>query len=315
VKPGGPPLANLLLAGVGKAGTTSLYWYLSQHPDVSRSTAKEPRYFLALSEADADVSGVLPPVSEYAQYFSRWRGERFRMEGTPHYFHGGERLVAGIRTTLDDPRIVILLRDPARRAVSIYRFAKNMLLLPPDLTFADFLERATSLADSGELQVKATRPYWSAVRGGRYADFLEPWFAAFSPDRLKIAFFEDIAASPSRVTVDVCEWLGLDTNVVAGFNFTVENQSVPYKVRSLQRIALALNGERILRNHPRLKRPLRAAYYSVNRATPRDDEIPAAEVDELNREFAAANRRLAVILRTRGCVDLPAWIRNAEATV
>src|SRR6478672_9942638 len=89
-------LANLLLAGVGKAGTTSLYWYLSQHPGVCRSTTKETRYFLPLSTVDADMSGQLPAVSEYAAYFARCRKERYRIEATPHYFHGGERLILGI---------------------------------------------------------------------------------------------------------------------------------------------------------------------------------------------------------------------------
>ncbi len=36
-------LPNLITPGVGKAGTTSLFWYLSQHPEICPSGVKEPR--------------------------------------------------------------------------------------------------------------------------------------------------------------------------------------------------------------------------------------------------------------------------------
>ncbi len=59
-------LPNLIIAGVGKAGTTSLFWYLSQHPGICASDVKEIQYFTPLSEGD----GVLPPLSEYARHFA-----------------------------------------------------------------------------------------------------------------------------------------------------------------------------------------------------------------------------------------------------
>ena len=38
-------LPNFLIIGAAKAGTTSLYHYLQQHPDVHMSAVKEPNYF------------------------------------------------------------------------------------------------------------------------------------------------------------------------------------------------------------------------------------------------------------------------------
>lgn len=38
-------LPNFLIVGAAKAGTTSLYKYLDQHPQVYMSPRKEPRYF------------------------------------------------------------------------------------------------------------------------------------------------------------------------------------------------------------------------------------------------------------------------------
>src|ERR1700709_1621457 len=38
-------IPNFFLAGAAKAGTTSLYHYLKQHPDIFMSPIKEPDYF------------------------------------------------------------------------------------------------------------------------------------------------------------------------------------------------------------------------------------------------------------------------------
>src|SRR4051812_42091221 len=40
-----PPLPNFFVVGAGKAGTTSLYRYLRQHPQIYMSPVKEPCYF------------------------------------------------------------------------------------------------------------------------------------------------------------------------------------------------------------------------------------------------------------------------------
>jgi len=40
-------LPNFFIVGAPKAGTTSLYYYLDQHPQVYRSAIKEPHFFAA----------------------------------------------------------------------------------------------------------------------------------------------------------------------------------------------------------------------------------------------------------------------------
>jgi hypothetical protein len=36
---------NFFIVGAAKAGTTSLYYYLNQHPEIFLSPLKEPNYF------------------------------------------------------------------------------------------------------------------------------------------------------------------------------------------------------------------------------------------------------------------------------
>ena len=39
-------LPNLIIAGANRAGTTSLYAYLSRNKDICESTIKEKKYFM-----------------------------------------------------------------------------------------------------------------------------------------------------------------------------------------------------------------------------------------------------------------------------
>ncbi|MCA1600865.1 MAG: sulfotransferase domain-containing protein, partial [Acidobacteria bacterium] len=113
-------VANLLLAGVPKAGTTSLFEYLGQHPDICASAYKGPGYFSPLRRGEA-----LPSLATYNQNFAHCKGQRYAMEATPGYCYGGRRLVEGIERTLDEPNIIISLRDPVDRLWSSYTWQRS----------------------------------------------------------------------------------------------------------------------------------------------------------------------------------------------
>jgi Sulfotransferase domain len=303
-------LANLLLAGVGRAGSTSLFWYLSQHPDVCPSSRKEPRYFLPLSESDEDVSGVLPPIEEYERCFAHCSGERYRMEATPGYFHGGRRLIEGVKATLDRPRIVLMLRDPVTRVWSIYRYASSHLLLPENPGFEEYIQRCEEVYGSGRLRPKEGQAYWS-VRASHYVDYIEDWLDAFGDD-VTVLFFEDLVADPRGVVERLCGWLGIDRSCVRGFDYSVENRSIRYRSRMLQRMALAMNSERFFRKHRRLKERLRRLYFVVNESAGRD-AIPLEMRQKLQARFRPANNALAIQLARRGYTDFPTWLAGDGA--
>src|SRR4051794_6897093 len=77
-------LANLVVIGVNKAGTTSLFDYLGRHPDIGLSDVKELRYFSPLRYGES-----LEPLASYAEHFDHCLQERYAVEATPSYFYGG----------------------------------------------------------------------------------------------------------------------------------------------------------------------------------------------------------------------------------
>ena len=94
-------LPNLVIAGVTKSGTSSLYWYLVQHPEICGATNPQVNHFAPLRY------GLPPePLDAYERHFSQWSGERYRLEKSPTYFAGGHRLVDEIDR---DPRGLVVL--------------------------------------------------------------------------------------------------------------------------------------------------------------------------------------------------------------
>src|SRR5688572_28049600 len=127
-------LANLIIAGVNKAGSTSLFHYLSAHPAICGSRDKETCYFLPVL-----YNEPLAPISRYESQFSGCGPSRYRLEATPGYITGGKRMVETISETLGSVKIIIILKEPVDRLVSFFKRKKATLKLPLDMTLGDFI--------------------------------------------------------------------------------------------------------------------------------------------------------------------------------
>ena len=109
------PWPNLFVAGAARAGTTSLWRYLGEHPDVFMTHFKEPHFF------SGHRPGPFPVVhdqDEYLRLFAKARTP-LRGEASPSYLWS-EHAAARIEEVSPDAKIVISLRDPVERAYSVY---------------------------------------------------------------------------------------------------------------------------------------------------------------------------------------------------
>jgi hypothetical protein len=179
--------------------------------------------------------------------------------------------------------------------------------IPKDLAFPAYLDRCFQLHEDGVDDHRENQPFWG-VGGGCYDQWIDPWLKTFG-ERLRVEFFENLVASPDQATSELCRWLDVDPAPAAGFDFSVENRTVQYKHRRLQRLALAVNrnSERFFGRRPALKRVLRSAYYRVNGDRGRLRLDPASE-DRLTAFYAPHNERLAASLAAAGRTRMPAWL-------
>lgn len=205
-------LPQLLIIGAQKAGTTSLYRYLLEHPSIVAGKRKEVRYFNARYElglgwyrsafplgrggtADADASG------------------RITLDASTGYLPH-PRAPKRVARDLPGAILVVLLRDPVDRAWSHYRHSVREG--HEALSFRDAVAAEESRLEPYYEALRAGRPpgreysYFSYVSRGRYADQLERWFAAIDRSRFLIETSEALFARPEQVTNDVLAFLGLE---------------------------------------------------------------------------------------------------------
>lgn len=297
--------ANAIIAGVNKAGTTSLFVSLSGHRDVAAATVKETRYFLPPRWGQP-----LAPVSEYDEYFADARAN-VRLEATPSYFYGGAAVAdAMLEVCGDDLRVLVVLRDPVTRFWSFFNYQKARLRIPEDMTGEAYLARGDSLSDAEFRDPDNER--WFGYRGGCYADWLPAWHERFGA-HLELVWFEDLMTEPARVLSDVARFLHIDPDGYASLELASENLTTGYRRPGLQRLALRANDrlERFLRRHYGLKERLRSVYYRIN-GSRRRDQLPDALRATLVTRYAAPNDRLREQLSSMRR-SAPPWLSPQRA--
>ncbi len=292
---------DAIIAGVNKAGTTSLFVSLSTHPDVAPSSIKETRFFLP-----ARYGTPLGPAAEWDAYFAAAGDRPVHLEATPSYFYGGAAVAEAMRTRLVDPRALVVLREPVSRAISFFTYQKVRLRFPADYPIADYLADADRLmpADFDD----PDNEKYMAFRGGCYADFLPGWFDVLGADHVRVIDFARLVGDPVTTLHETAEWLDIDPARFPADALSSENRTTGFKNEGLQRVALAGNDklESLLRRHPELKRKLRAFYYRLN-GRPAEERIPDAVRAELAARYEEPNARLAQQLDDAG-MPLPDWL-------
>lgn len=296
-----PILPNLIIAGVTKAGTTSLFMYLKQHPEICASSVKETCFFLPVRYGTS-----LAPLEVYQDYFTECSKTRYTMEATPGYYYGGKRVAESIHELLGEVHVIIVLREPISRMISFYKYLKSRMMLPRTMSFDEYVEKCEETpvhkreGMDGDL-------FWG-IDGGYYDLYLQEWVEVFGK-KLKIIFFDQLMSSPVGCTQEICSWLDLDGSIYDGIQLQVENRSVNFQNIFLQKLAVAINdhSEQFWRRFPKLKQSMRNFYYRIN-GKEFEMNISPDTHRFLGQKFRSHNQHLAMSLTHMGYQDLPRWL-------
>lgn len=204
-------LPQVLLIGAQKAGTTSLYNYLIQHPLVLPGTRKEVRYFNAGFEQGVDWYRSHFPLAR-ARRFAAGDSAPITIDASTGYLPdpNAPKRVAEL---LPDAKFIVLLRDPVERAWSHYRHSVRKG--HESLEFGAALQAESSRLEPYYRAVRAGTPpgreysHYSYVKRGRYAEQLQRWFEVFAREQFLVMAAEELFAQPSRMTNEVLAFLDL----------------------------------------------------------------------------------------------------------
>lgn len=294
--------AYLIIAGVNKAGTTSLFSYLNQHPDLCGSSIKETCFFLPVR-----YNEPLESIEKYKQLFTHCKNPSYFMESTPGYFYGGQALIDAIKNNLgNNVKIVLVFRDPVQRLISFFKFQKSRLNIEEKETLEDYVKYCHSL-DEQKVKLQDQNHYYG-IEGGKYSDYIEPWLSSFKGN-IKILFFEHIKDNPQEVLKELSNWLGVDATPFNQIKIEVENKTRYFGNRFMHKTALLVNDsfEKFFRANPNTKKKLRNLYFSFNEKAAAE-QINEQLLTELSEFYKPFNRTLKKSLLDNGIANFPTWL-------
>lgn len=291
-------LPNLVIAGVTKAGTTSLFHYLAQHPDIGAADVKEVDHYAPLVHGDEP-----PPLADYAAHFARVADRPWRLEASPRYFLGGPPLVSRLAAELDSPRVLVALREPVSRMWSSYTYKRSKGRLEGGDDFAAFVDACQKVVDNGSVREPGDAMF-RTLASGVYADYLGDWFAGLG-DAVRVVFFDDLTARPGDEVRELFTWLGVDPAPAGALDTEARNTTVQPRSQALRRAALRVNAR--LGGDSALKSRLRSAYQKVN-AGSATLEFPPDQRARLEEFYAPTLAPLRDLLRAHGVTALPPWL-------
>ena len=204
------PLPDFLIVGAQRAGTTSLYHWLSRHPKVRTSVWKEVHFF-----------------DDYNRYQKRgemWYRSHFPLlghrpsvrvgEATPSYLFNpaAPRRVAEL---IPNVRLIVLLRDPVDRAYSHYNHTKKAG--KENLSFWKAVDKEkervgkeiTEIKEKGRCKNEKWKKY-SYVRRGYYSEQIKRWTEYFPKKSFLFVKSEDMFESPKTEVEKIMKHIGLN---------------------------------------------------------------------------------------------------------
>jgi hypothetical protein len=294
---GNRQLPNLIIGGVTKAGTNSLFAYLSQHPEICPIQTSETIAYSGTGAAHTGHNLVLRNL----------KGERYGMLNDPAYFHRGREAIEAINRTPPDLRVIISLRNPSDRIVSAYVMQLRKGHIGPEVSLQEFVERCLKVHLDGTAHQPGQQTY-RCLSTGFYADFAGAWLDSMG-DRVRFIFFEEWTKQVQPSVSEICSWLEIEPGAVASLDYAVRNKGVLHRSRTLWRVAASVNRRSYvwLLEHPNWRAALKRAYSAVNTVEfqPEVDESSRLLLQDL---YMDPNRRLAAELQRHGYDNLPAWL-------
>jgi hypothetical protein len=295
---------HFIIGGTIKAATSSLFSYISAHPQVCGSRVKETWFFSTQYSGDPEQD-----FNKYASYFSPTVENTVLFEASPEYLTYKENVAPRIKQLLPDAKLLFVLRNPVDRLYSHFNFARGQLQLPGDLNFEKFVEFCehfnngqTSAAESG-IALKHLR----ALEMGNYSRYLVNFYNEFETDRIKVMFYDEFASNPLVKLAEIAEFIGVSPTFFEGFTMNRANVTFSSRLKFLHLIALLFNRllEPQLRRYPSLKHSLVKLYKTFNQDKRGFVAMQEETRKKLNDYYAPGNAEIKQMLAGQ---NLPFWI-------
>lgn len=225
-------IPNLIIPGVPKAGTSALFNYLTQHPDIFRSKVKEPHtYTFTERYAQRNKEGKY----SFSHLYQDYKDQQYIVDASTTYMIS-ELAIERIINEGIDHKFIIVLRDPIERIESHYNWLNSMGLI--DLNFED--EITFWLKEKFDPQVKFEGNFKNYVEFSMYGKQLKSIFDKVKKENILVVNTYDLKFNTHSLLERIFEFLGIpkyDGFIVKTINKTPQSNKVTRSwVKSLRPI-------------------------------------------------------------------------------
>ncbi len=297
-------MEQVIIAGPTRTGTTSLFRYFQQNQKFVASNIKETNFFITGDEENGSFA-----LDAYRKVFRDDREGNFFLEASPKYFLGGREIAERIKENLGDAKIIITLRDPVERFISLYVHILTKRSMDRQFSFDDFVRQNISYEKKGSYELNDLDLL--SFYEGCYADIFPEWIDCCGAENVKVIFFEEMAADTAPL-MDIVQWLGLSGEDFSYDRFLHENKATFYKNKALHKVSMGLNDllEPFFNRNQQLREKVRDVYYLLN-GKKSDREIRRSDgFLQLKEAYLVKNQSLKEYLQGLGYVCLPDWLED-----
>ena len=218
-------LPDFLVLGAPRCGTTSLYYYLGEHPEVYMAPLKEPWFFIfygsdltELYKNPENVKGLVLrdyifDLKDYIKLFKEAPGKGVLGEVSVAYLYAYDKVIGNIRriygSRSSELKFIVMLRDPAERAWSHYKLLKQAG--KEDLSFEEVIsERVVSYRSRERWFLR----YDDYIGFSKYYEQVRAYIEAFG--NVEVIFLEELAERPEITLKRVLGFLGVNSEILPG---------------------------------------------------------------------------------------------------
>jgi hypothetical protein len=302
-------MPNFLIIGAAKGGTTSIYEYLKQHPQVFMSKVKEPSFYpLEGQKLILGGPGIMPTrpwvtnLAEYEALFDDVTTETAVGEASVMYLYH-PKTPAGIYRHAPDMKLIAILRNPVERAYSSFYFMHERGREP----FSNF-------ADALEDEPRRIRENWDPIfyykQMGFYGQQLQRYFELFDRSQIKIYLYEEFDRDNRGIMREVYSFLGVDPGFVPDTSMRYHQSGVAQGKMAQALFARSNRMPPYLTNVVNsLPSPLRRFYTQYKSKSLVKPALPADTRKKLVDEYSDDILQLQSLLK----LDLSRWLQVQPA--
>ena len=201
---------DFFIVGAPKAGTTSLYFYLNEHPQIEMSSVKEPDYFSNKEMQTQNLYYKKQRIDTLKKYNALYSEKKNLVRGEASvsylYYNGVPKKIFEYNTK---SKIIIMIRNPVERAFSHYLMDKRLGYIS---------ENFETIINQKYSDKKLNLFYQQYIELGKYTEQIKRYFDVFRSENILFIDYDDFVSRTSQEIDKVYSFLNIDNSATSQVN-------------------------------------------------------------------------------------------------